>query len=298
MAKFKNDKGLTLIELLITIAVLAIVSAIALPVINNVVASSNSNALQQTIKDAQSFINKYSKSGVVAYDSLTKTFRGYIDTDGDNQIDANELIDTLVLDEDKYTAVLNGTSPALGGSYSNGGVTGATIIATTGGSTAPVAAGATTTFGTSAWSGGPNAFFNNGWVVFTAATASDGSGVEYAIEISTDGGNTWIQKGKKSSPYLDHNGGMYLGGWFTHADAMGRSLYVNDQPYGFSNYDGPQYAVIGIPNLYTGNPGTQIRILSRSVINPSANPDMVYAGGSVPPSTAIITVGPSITTEW
>lgn len=132
MAKFKNDKGLTLIELLITIAVLAVVSAIALPVINNVVASSNSNALQQTIKDAQSFINKYSKSGIVAYDGLTKTFRGYIDTDGDNQVDSNELIDTLTLDA-KFSVTANGTSPSIGGSYSNGGVTGVTITTSTGG---------------------------------------------------------------------------------------------------------------------------------------------------------------------
>jgi prepilin-type N-terminal cleavage/methylation domain-containing protein len=127
MAKFKNDKGLTLIELLITISVLAVVSAIALPVINNVVASSNSNALNQTIKDANDFINKYSKSGVVAYDGLTKTFQGYVDTDGDNTIDSNELIDTLTLDANKFAATVTGTSPSLGGSYTNGGVTGATI---------------------------------------------------------------------------------------------------------------------------------------------------------------------------
>jgi prepilin-type N-terminal cleavage/methylation domain-containing protein len=139
MAKFKNDKGLTLIELLITIAVLAVVSAIALPVINNVVSASNSNALNQTIKDANDFINKYSKSGVVAYDGLTKTFSGYVDTDGDNQIDSNELIDTLTLDANKFNATANGTSPAVGGSYSNGGVTGATVTAANSGSTAPVA---------------------------------------------------------------------------------------------------------------------------------------------------------------
>ena len=139
MAKFKNDKGLTLIELLITIAVLAVVSAIALPVINNVVSSSNSNALNQTIKDANDFINKYSKSGVVAYDDLTKTFSGYVDTDGDNQVDANEKIDTLTLDANKFAAAVTGTSPSVGGSYSNGGITGATITAANGGTATPPA---------------------------------------------------------------------------------------------------------------------------------------------------------------
>jgi prepilin-type N-terminal cleavage/methylation domain-containing protein len=137
MAKFKNDKGLTLIELLITIAVLAVISAIALPIINNVVSASNSNALNQTIKDASDFINKYSKSGVVAYDGLTKTFSGYVDTDGDNTIDANEKIDTLTLDADKFAATVTGTSPSVGGSYSNGGVTGTTVTAANGGTIAP-----------------------------------------------------------------------------------------------------------------------------------------------------------------
>ena len=40
MALNKNDKGLTLIELLITIAVIAIVAAISVPVITNVIGDS------------------------------------------------------------------------------------------------------------------------------------------------------------------------------------------------------------------------------------------------------------------
>lgn len=135
MKQFRSDRGLTLVELLITIAVLAIVSAIALPVINNVVAASNSNAYYQTIKDADAFINKYSKSGVIAYDGLTSTFTGYIDTDGDNVIDANEKIDTLTLDS-KYSVTPTG-SASLGGSYTNGGVNSAVIAAPP---TAPLAA--------------------------------------------------------------------------------------------------------------------------------------------------------------
>jgi prepilin-type N-terminal cleavage/methylation domain-containing protein len=209
MAKFKNDKGLTLIELLITISVLAVVSAIALPVINNVVSASNSNALQQTIKDANDFINKYSKSGVVAYDGLTKTFQGYVDTDGDNQVDANEKIDTLTLDANKFAATVTGTSPALGGSYSNGGVTGVTITAANGGSTAPAAF----TYNSVAlgyWGGGQPAY-----------SAGPFNGPEYPNG-GYYGNQAWsaltpvlmVQVSSATAPYND---GQY--GYYTVADA-------------------------------------------------------------------------------
>lgn len=129
----RDERGLTLIELLITISVLAVVSAIALPVINNVVTSSNSNAYNQTVKDAQAFIDRYSKGGVVVYDGL-RTLSGYLDSDGDNQIEAGEKIDTFTLDE-KYAMTVTGSAQE-GGSYSNGGVTAANIQVAGGGSTA------------------------------------------------------------------------------------------------------------------------------------------------------------------
>ena len=101
MMKFNREEGLTLIELLITISVLAIVSAIALPVINNVVSSSNSNALAQTQSDVADFVAKYNAAGAVAFDGMS-TFTGYVDTDGDNQVDGNEVIDTLTIDTNKF----------------------------------------------------------------------------------------------------------------------------------------------------------------------------------------------------
>jgi len=104
MMKFNREEGLTLIELLITISVLAIVSAIALPVVNNVVASSNSNALVQTNSDVADFVAKYNAAGAVAFDGSTG-FTGYVDTDGDNTVDANEVIDTLTIDGGKFQVV-------------------------------------------------------------------------------------------------------------------------------------------------------------------------------------------------
>ena len=107
MMKFNREEGLTLIELLITISVLAIVSAIALPVVNNVVSSSNSNALAQTNSDISDFTAKYNAAGAVqiTVDTNGNTIlSGYVDTDGDNAIDSNELIDTLTIDGTKFTA--------------------------------------------------------------------------------------------------------------------------------------------------------------------------------------------------
>ena len=107
MMKFNREEGLTLIELLITISVLAIVSAIALPVVNNVVSSSNSNALEQTRSDVTDFVAKYNAAGAVmiSVDPTNNTvISGYVDTDGDNAIDSNELIDTLTIDGSKFTA--------------------------------------------------------------------------------------------------------------------------------------------------------------------------------------------------
>ena len=104
MMKFNREEGLTLIELLITISVLAIVSAIALPVINNVVSSSNSNALAQTQSDVADFVAKYNAAGAVSY-AGSGVFQGYVDTDGDNTVDSNELVDTLTIDQGKFSVM-------------------------------------------------------------------------------------------------------------------------------------------------------------------------------------------------
>jgi prepilin-type N-terminal cleavage/methylation domain-containing protein len=157
MAKFKNDKGLTLIELLITIAVLAVVSAIALPVINNVVSSSNSNAAAQTQGDVDDFIAKYNAAGEVLVSADGRTLQGYVDTDGDNTIDSNELIDTLTIDA-KFSFAASGSSDNVGGSYTSKGITGATAgLASNGGTTPPPSAGPSMVFSQlSGWWSGTN----------------------------------------------------------------------------------------------------------------------------------------------
>jgi type IV pilus assembly protein PilA len=104
MMKFNREEGLTLIELLITIAVIAIVAAISVPVITNVVNSSNQSALEQTNDDVAKFVEKYNNSGVWEYDSTTQTFTGFIDLDGNNVLDTTaEKIEELKIDDSKFT---------------------------------------------------------------------------------------------------------------------------------------------------------------------------------------------------
>ncbi len=103
MMKFNREEGLTLIELLITIAVIAIVAAISVPVVTNVIASSNQSALTQTNADVADFVNKYNNTGAWSYDATTQTFQGFVDLNGNGTVDAPaEQIEELVVDTVKF----------------------------------------------------------------------------------------------------------------------------------------------------------------------------------------------------
>jgi prepilin-type N-terminal cleavage/methylation domain-containing protein len=100
MIKFNREEGLTLIELLITIAVIAIVAAISVPVISNVVGSSNDNSKEAMQSQVDAFEKKYKESGAIAVSADGLTVTGYVDLNGDGDYVAadDELIETLVLD--------------------------------------------------------------------------------------------------------------------------------------------------------------------------------------------------------
>jgi prepilin-type N-terminal cleavage/methylation domain-containing protein len=104
---FKNEKGLTLIELLITIAVIAIVAAISIPVITNVIESSRVSSAGSMEAQVNAFIDRYNDSGAVIFDG-TDTFTGYVDLNADGVVDSDEAIETFEVNSDQF--VLSGVS--------------------------------------------------------------------------------------------------------------------------------------------------------------------------------------------
>lgn len=104
MMKFNREEGLTLIELLITIAVIAIVAAISIPVITNVISSSETNAAASMDAQVDAFAQKYDTAGTLSYNSATQTFTGSVDLNGDGDVDDNgETIETFTVDATQFT---------------------------------------------------------------------------------------------------------------------------------------------------------------------------------------------------
>jgi prepilin-type N-terminal cleavage/methylation domain-containing protein len=99
MAPNKNHKGLTLIELLVTIAVIAIVAAISVPVITNVIQSSGDNSASAMEMQIDTFVEKYAASGDISYDDDTQTFTAFTDLDGNGIFnDPAEITETFTVD--------------------------------------------------------------------------------------------------------------------------------------------------------------------------------------------------------
>ena len=98
MMKFNREEGLTLIELLITIAVIAIVAAISVPVITNVINDSADNSAAAMQEQVQQFVSEGADAGTVTYAAATQTFELRIDANG-SQADGDEyLLKSLVVD--------------------------------------------------------------------------------------------------------------------------------------------------------------------------------------------------------
>lgn len=107
MMKFNREEGLTLIELLITIAVLAIVAAISVPVITNVISSAETNSAASMDTSVAAFVAKYTEAGQVTFDG-TNVFTGSVDLDGDGSYTADEVIETLTVDTTQFNVTDNG----------------------------------------------------------------------------------------------------------------------------------------------------------------------------------------------
>lgn len=105
--KRMGQEGLTLIELLITIAVIAVVAAISIPVITNVISSSETNAAASMNAQVDSFLEKYTQSGNVEFDG-TDTFTAWVDLNGDGTFDSPaEVIETFTVDTTQFTVTVD-----------------------------------------------------------------------------------------------------------------------------------------------------------------------------------------------
>lgn len=95
--KLKDQKGLTLIELLAVIVILAIIAAIAIPAIGNIIGNSRVNALKSDGQNALSAANIYftengSKTTVTIPTLLSE---GYLDDAGNLSKDTASKVDKI-----------------------------------------------------------------------------------------------------------------------------------------------------------------------------------------------------------
>jgi prepilin-type N-terminal cleavage/methylation domain-containing protein len=126
-----RSKGVTLIELVVAIAVVSLVAAVAVPIVSNVLAESEQKALTQTQANVNSFIDRWTETGVVLHSG--NSLFGYVDGNGNDVIETGEKLGTLTVDG-QYSLTVTGTNPAVGGSYSGGGITAATVALSSGNS--------------------------------------------------------------------------------------------------------------------------------------------------------------------
>jgi uncharacterized repeat protein (TIGR02543 family)/prepilin-type N-terminal cleavage/methylation domain-containing protein len=107
-----NLKGLTLIELLVTIAVISVIALISFPTLTNIIGSSRAAATEAIQKQANDFLSRYEASGKVSFDEETSTFTAWTDLNGDGRFTSpKEIIETLEISEKYSITVDNSENP-------------------------------------------------------------------------------------------------------------------------------------------------------------------------------------------
>ncbi|SIT83212.1 prepilin-type N-terminal cleavage/methylation domain-containing protein [Edaphobacillus lindanitolerans] len=114
-SKLKEEKGLTLIELLAVIVILGIIAAIAIPAIGNIIENSKYNAVKSDALNALSAANLVEADDPKALEATDGvTIKKLVD---DGYLDnAGKLADSMTVKKVNKSLVINGTTTAYSGS--------------------------------------------------------------------------------------------------------------------------------------------------------------------------------------
>jgi len=78
----KQQKGMTLLELLVTLGVIAIVSVLAFPIVGNIIPTAQERAVVAAQESVNDFVSKWNDSGAYTFNPDTATWTGYVDRKG------------------------------------------------------------------------------------------------------------------------------------------------------------------------------------------------------------------------
>lgn len=80
--RLKNEKGMTLIELLAVIVILAIIAAIAIPAIGNIIENSRYNALKSDALNILSSASIYAAESDITGEITAEALKPYLESEG------------------------------------------------------------------------------------------------------------------------------------------------------------------------------------------------------------------------
>ena len=117
--QLKDERGLTLVELLVVVVILGIIAAIAVVAIGGIIENSKKDAMVADAKQMVSAAKLYTASNPVSTDTTMK-FAGSTGTVGGTQVDGTQYVDNLkdpFTDSSGYTSAYVTIKPSTDGKY-------------------------------------------------------------------------------------------------------------------------------------------------------------------------------------
>ncbi len=106
----KNEKGFTLVELMVVVAILGVLVAIAIPVYNNVTEAAKEKAHDSNVRIIEGAIVMYEAVNGPTTLTMATLYSGYIDASGET----DELLDYPFSDAEYAITTGNVVTPASG----------------------------------------------------------------------------------------------------------------------------------------------------------------------------------------